>query len=341
MTDVDVCGNLDDIDIHRYLRRNPCPASSSPSTSTTSTTSIAFYSTPLRHRARQGPPRLRQLRRRRAAAQAGPDREPRPGRLASTTSASRSRTSTPSTRSRPGWRRPGSPRSTSATPPAATPSRTSSGSQGTPERRALGGLHDHRRPDRRGGRGVPRAPDRRGPSLLRLRSGRASESGLTRKGFTRTPFVPLVLCPQTSGRSCPGCRSPPGDPSSTTEARTPLIFTAAHVGETPTESNSHELRRTRRALVACPDPGQQGITTPTPIQAATLPDSLAGRDVLGRGRTGSGKTYAFLLPLVARLDASKLPAHAAQAARTDPGADPRARRPDRRRPRCRWPRPPA
>ena len=32
------------------------------------------------------------------------------------------------------------------------------------------------------------------------------------------------------------------------------------------------------------------ITTPTPIQTATLPDSLAGRDVLGRGRTGSGKT---------------------------------------------------
>ena len=47
-----------------------------------------------------------------------------------------------------------------------------------------------------------------------------------------------------------------------------------------------------------------GITSPTPIQAATLPDSLAGRDVLGRGRTGSGKTYAFLLPLVARLAAS-------------------------------------
>jgi superfamily II DNA/RNA helicase len=46
---------------------------------------------------------------------------------------------------------------------------------------------------------------------------------------------------------------------------------------------------------------QQGIDVPTPIQAATLPDSLAGRDVLGRGRTGSGKTYAFLLPIVARL----------------------------------------
>ncbi|MDF1487760.1 DEAD/DEAH box helicase [Tessaracoccus caeni] len=49
---------------------------------------------------------------------------------------------------------------------------------------------------------------------------------------------------------------------------------------------------------------QRGITAPTPIQAATLPDSLAGRDVLGRGRTGSGKTFAFLLPLVTRLTQS-------------------------------------
>ncbi|MFI7599516.1 DEAD/DEAH box helicase [Actinoplanes sp. NPDC049681] len=50
-----------------------------------------------------------------------------------------------------------------------------------------------------------------------------------------------------------------------------------------------------------------GITTPFPIQAATLPDSLAGRDVLGRGRTGSGKTYAFVLPVVARLARSRTP----------------------------------
>ncbi|GAA4116879.1 DEAD/DEAH box helicase [Knoellia locipacati] len=46
---------------------------------------------------------------------------------------------------------------------------------------------------------------------------------------------------------------------------------------------------------------ERDITSPTPIQTATLPDSLAGRDVLGRGRTGSGKTYAFLLPVLARL----------------------------------------
>ena len=44
-----------------------------------------------------------------------------------------------------------------------------------------------------------------------------------------------------------------------------------------------------------------GITAPFPIQAATLPDALAGRDILGRAQTGSGKTLGFSLPLVARL----------------------------------------
>ena len=47
-----------------------------------------------------------------------------------------------------------------------------------------------------------------------------------------------------------------------------------------------------------------GKTEAFAIQRDTLPDSLAGRDLLGRGRTGSGKTIAFALPLVARLAAS-------------------------------------
>ena len=47
------------------------------------------------------------------------------------------------------------------------------------------------------------------------------------------------------------------------------------------------------------------ITEPFPIQAATIPDALAGRDVLGRGRTGSGKTLAFGLPMLTRLMGSK------------------------------------
>jgi superfamily II DNA/RNA helicase len=44
----------------------------------------------------------------------------------------------------------------------------------------------------------------------------------------------------------------------------------------------------------------RGVTTPRPIQARTLPDALAGRDVLGRAETGSGKTLAFGLPLLVR-----------------------------------------
>ena len=48
---------------------------------------------------------------------------------------------------------------------------------------------------------------------------------------------------------------------------------------------------------------RDGITTPFPIQVATIPDALAGRDVLGRGQTGSGKTFAFGLPTLTRLAA--------------------------------------
>ncbi len=50
-----------------------------------------------------------------------------------------------------------------------------------------------------------------------------------------------------------------------------------------------------------------GIEEAFPIQVKTLPDTLAGRDVLGRGRTGSGKTIAFAIPLVARLAGREAP----------------------------------
>ncbi|MGW0992518.1 DEAD/DEAH box helicase [Streptomyces sp. NPDC002523] len=46
---------------------------------------------------------------------------------------------------------------------------------------------------------------------------------------------------------------------------------------------------------------QNGVTTPFPIQAATIPDALTGKDILGRGRTGSGKTLSFGLPTLATL----------------------------------------
>jgi superfamily II DNA/RNA helicase len=54
---------------------------------------------------------------------------------------------------------------------------------------------------------------------------------------------------------------------------------------------------------------RRGVRSPFPIQAATLPDALAGRDVLGRGQTGSGKTLAFGLPLLARVASARAPRH--------------------------------
>ncbi|HEX7168456.1 MAG TPA: DEAD/DEAH box helicase [Acidimicrobiales bacterium] len=54
-----------------------------------------------------------------------------------------------------------------------------------------------------------------------------------------------------------------------------------------------------RELAAALD--AQGITDPSPIQAATLPDAIAGRDLCGKAKTGSGKTLAFALPIVQRL----------------------------------------
>jgi len=65
----------------------------------------------------------------------------------------------------------------------------------------------------------------------------------------------------------------------------PLLITFSSLGLPP------ELLRVLDA---------RGITEPFPIQAATLPDALAGRDVAGRAPTGSGKTLAFGLPMVMR-----------------------------------------
>ena len=70
---------------------------------------------------------------------------------------------------------------------------------------------------------------------------------------------------------------------------------------------------------------ESNYTRPTPIQAEAIPLALAGNDLLGGAQTGTGKTAAFGLPLLQRLAMEAAAKRPAQAARADPGADPRAR----------------
>ncbi|MFW6691600.1 DEAD/DEAH box helicase [Streptomyces sp. MAR4 CNX-425] len=82
-----------------------------------------------------------------------------------------------------------------------------------------------------------------------------------------------------------------------TSGRTPAPETP-DTPDTPAEPTFGDLGLPRGVVAKLAD---YGVTTPFPIQAATIPDALAGRDVLGRGRTGSGKTLSFGLPLLATL----------------------------------------
>ncbi|WP_051815623.1 DEAD/DEAH box helicase, partial [Glycomyces tenuis] len=93
-------------------------------------------------------------------------------------------------------------------------------------------------------------------------------------------------------------------PENTTEAP------AAHAEEFTVETDVVNPDETQTAFedLGLPEKitaalAEKGIAVPFPIQAATIPDALAGRDVLGRAQTGSGKTLAFGLPALARLAA--------------------------------------
>jgi superfamily II DNA/RNA helicase len=89
---------------------------------------------------------------------------------------------------------------------------------------------------------------------------------------------------------------------------------AAEAGTAEAESAQDEPEGVTFAQLEIPKPLLQileeaGVRTAFPIQAATIPDALAGRDVLGRGRTGSGKTLAFGLPTLARLEGLRARPH--------------------------------
>ncbi|MQS17650.1 DEAD/DEAH box helicase, partial [Streptomyces kaniharaensis] len=94
-----------------------------------------------------------------------------------------------------------------------------------------------------------------------------------------------------------GSRSAPGS-SAGSASRQEFAVPATTVPALPAVESFDELDMPKELLTIL---ARRGVTAPFPIQAATLPNSLAGRDVLGRGRTGSGKTLAFGLAVLARI----------------------------------------
>ncbi|MGP4003171.1 DEAD/DEAH box helicase [Streptomyces sp. 8N706] len=94
--------------------------------------------------------------------------------------------------------------------------------------------------------------------------------------------------------------------SATDRAVMPENDEIVETGETADATEATEAPEITFADLGLPEQvvrklAQNGVTTPFPIQAATIPDALAGKDILGRGRTGSGKTLSFGLPLLTQL----------------------------------------
>ena len=108
-----------------------------------------------------------------------------------------------------------------------------------------------------------------------------------------------------------------GHPITTSQTRTNPRSTRTRGGSNRSTNTGSTGNRTKKASPAPTTFAELGVpqklvdtlskegkTQAFPIQQDTLPDTLAGRDVLGRGKTGSGKTLAFSIPLVARLSES-------------------------------------
>ena len=172
---------------------------------------------------------------------------------------------------------------------------------------------DNQNRDRRsaGSTGGPRTgsaqPARDGDAPARSRRSRSRRGGSgahqpnTKRRRVRRPRVPPLRVPPTSGRPPTPAPRPARHPAPTRRCSSPPRSTRR-----PRPSASTSSASRSRCSPRC---GQLGAERPFPIQAATLRATLAGRDVLGRGRTGSGKTIAFAIPLVARLTGGRRTPH--------------------------------
>ncbi|MGF1664480.1 MAG: DEAD/DEAH box helicase [Kineosporiaceae bacterium] len=101
---------------------------------------------------------------------------------------------------------------------------------------------------------------------------------------------------RTGGRPRTATRAPA--PRAPRPSELDLALDAAAAADQPTPASFRGFGLSEDLVVTLE---RRGIRVPSPIQARTLPDALAGRDVLGRARTGSGKTLAFGVPMLALL----------------------------------------
>ena len=149
---------------------------------------------------------------------------------------------------------------------------------------------------------APHSDGGRSGAPRRRRSGRPASAGAPSSG---APASNRLASGALAGGDAPTASTSaaaPTAPAAVTAPVVPVQRATPAAAAPAAEGASFADLGVPAALVA--SMAERGLTSPFPIQTATLPDTLAGRDVLGRGRTGSGKTLAFALPLVARLAAS-------------------------------------
>ena len=176
------------------------------------------------------------------------------------------------------------------------------GYQGRNDRNDRGGYQGQRPDDRGGSRGgyQGQRPDDRGASRGGYQGSRSDDRGASRGGYQGQ---------RSDERG--GYRG--GAP---VDADRPLSFEEAEAQRAEADTWTHYSSTAGDAKEVTEDNGfaalgvpavlverlaRDGIADPFPIQEATIPDAIAGRDVLGRGRTGSGKTLAFGLSMITRL----------------------------------------
>ncbi|QDP95597.1 DEAD/DEAH box helicase [Microlunatus elymi] len=134
------------------------------------------------------------------------------------------------------------------------------------------------------------------------RSDRGSYAG-DRRSFDRTDRVRSDQDRQTDDRT----RRTPVEPTLASQAPAATEAPAPDAATSLTTADAVGFAELGVAQPLVDRLGADGIVAAFPIQAASIPDAVAGRDVLGRGRTGSGKTLGFGLPMLTRLAAGERP----------------------------------